>query len=159
MPDFNKPFVVDCDTSCAGFGTVLHQDAGPLAFFNRPFAARHLKLTAYERELIGLVQAVRHWRPYLWGCHFLIHTDHYRLKFRLDQRLSTVLQHQWISMSFGFDFALDYRPSRLNIVVDALSRRGMEEGTTTIPATHALSGPTFALFDDIRRATTAAADA
>jgi hypothetical protein len=28
---------------------------------------RHTKLVAYERELIGLVQAVKHWRAYLWG--------------------------------------------------------------------------------------------
>jgi hypothetical protein len=54
MPDFAKLFVVDCDASGAGFGAVLHQGAGPLAFFSKPFAARHLKLAAYERELIGL---------------------------------------------------------------------------------------------------------
>ena len=55
MPDFAKQFTVDCDASGARFGVVLHQDAGPLAFFSRPFTARHLKLTAYERELIGLI--------------------------------------------------------------------------------------------------------
>jgi hypothetical protein len=60
MPDFDKPFTVDTDASGSGFGAVLHQGVGPLAFFSRPFAARHLKLTAYERELIGVVQAVRH---------------------------------------------------------------------------------------------------
>ena len=60
MPDFAAPFVVDCDASGAGFGAVLHQGARPLAYFSRPFAARHLKLVAYERELIGLVQAIRH---------------------------------------------------------------------------------------------------
>ncbi|XP_066343999.1 uncharacterized mitochondrial protein AtMg00860-like [Miscanthus floridulus] len=90
MPDFDTTFVVDCDASGTGFGAVLHQGAGPLAYFSRPFAARHLKLAAYERELIGLVQAVRHWRPYLWGRPFLVRTDHYSLKFLLDQRLSTV---------------------------------------------------------------------
>jgi hypothetical protein len=65
LPDFSKEFMVDCDASGSGFGAVLHQGAGPLAFYSRPFAARHLKVAAYERELIGLVHAVRHWRPYL----------------------------------------------------------------------------------------------
>ena len=128
MPDFAKQFTVDCDASGVGFGAVLHQDDGPLAFFSRPFAARHLKLTAYEHELIGLVQAIRHWRPYLWGHHFLVRTDHYILKFLLDQCLSTVPQHQWINKLFGFDFAEEYRPGWLNTVVDALSRRDVEDG-------------------------------
>jgi hypothetical protein len=61
MPDFDMSFVVDCDASSIGFGAVLHQGEGPLTFFSRPFTARHHKLAAYERELIGLVQAVRHW--------------------------------------------------------------------------------------------------
>jgi hypothetical protein len=55
MPDFDKPFTVDTDASRSGFNAVLHQGVGPLAFFSRPFAARHLKLTAYERKLIGVV--------------------------------------------------------------------------------------------------------
>jgi hypothetical protein len=52
MPDFDKQFIVDCDASGAGFGAVLHQDVGPLAFFSRPFAARHLKPTADTRQLL-----------------------------------------------------------------------------------------------------------
>lgn len=65
LPNFDNPFTVDCDASGSGFGAVLHQGEGAIAFFSRPFAPRHLKLAAYERELIGLVQAVRHWHPYL----------------------------------------------------------------------------------------------
>jgi len=163
MPDFDKLFMVDCDASGVGFGAVLHQGAGPLPFFSRPFAARHLKLAAYERELIGLVQAVRHSLPYLWGRHFLIRTDHYGLKFLLDQRLSTVPQHQWISKLFGFDFTVEYHPGRLNTVADALSRcdaeHGAEEDSSVGAAMCARSGPTFAFIDDIRRAMATAADA
>ena len=164
MPDFTKPFVVDCDASDAGFGAVLHQGVGPLAYFSRPFAARHINLAAYERELIGLVQAVRHWRPYLWGRHFLVRTDHYSLKFLLDQRLSTVPQHQWISKLFGFDFSVEYRPGRLNIVADALSRRDLADGGAAVLVAAAaaalpVSGPSFDLLDAIRRATAAAPDA
>jgi hypothetical protein len=55
MSDFSSPFMVDCDASGIGFGAILHQGEGPLAFFSHHFAARHHKLTAYERELIGLV--------------------------------------------------------------------------------------------------------
>ena len=84
MPDFDRQFVIDCDTSGAGFSAVLHQGVGPLAFFSRLYAARHVKLAVYECELIGLVQAVRHWRSYLWGCRFLFCTNHYSLKFLLD---------------------------------------------------------------------------
>jgi hypothetical protein len=65
LPDFSKPFIVDCDASGARFGVVLHQDVGPLAFFSRAVTPHHAKLAAYERELIGLVKAIRHWRPYL----------------------------------------------------------------------------------------------
>jgi transposase InsO family protein len=132
---------------------------GPLAYFSKPFAACHLKLATYERELIGLVQVVRHWRPYLWGRHFSVRTDHYSLKFVLDQRMSTVPQHQWISKLFGFDFSVEYRPGRLNIVVDAMSRRDTEGAVedATIAA-RPISSPTFTLLDDIRRATAAAPD-
>ncbi|KAK1644564.1 hypothetical protein QYE76_062369 [Lolium multiflorum] len=163
MPDFDKPFIVDCDASGAGFGAVLHQGDGPLAYFSRPFAARHLKLAAYEQELIGLVQAVRHWRPYLWGRSFRVRTDHYSLKFLLDQRLSTVPQHQWISKLFGFDFTVEYRPGRLNTVADALSRRDADpdaaEGVSDGRLLCIRSGPSFALFDRIRQATVSAPDA
>jgi hypothetical protein len=156
MPDFDKLFIVDCDASGVGFGVVLHQGAGPVAFFSQPIAARHLKLAAYERELIGLVQAVRQWRPYLWGRQFLVRTDHYSLKYILDQCLSTVPQHQWISKLFGFDFTVEYRPGRLNTVADALSQRDAEHAQDDAAGLGAMcvqSGPTFAFLDDIRRAT------
>ena len=52
--------IFNCDASSDGFGAILHQDARPFAFFSHQFAMRHLKFVAYERELIGLVQAMRH---------------------------------------------------------------------------------------------------
>jgi hypothetical protein len=65
LPDFSEPFVVECDASNSGFGAVIHQGEGPIAYFSRPVAIRHHALAAYHRELIGLVQAVRHWCTYL----------------------------------------------------------------------------------------------
>jgi hypothetical protein len=59
MPDFSKRFMVDCDAFGAGFGTVLHQGDGAIAFFSRAVAPHHQKLPTYECGLIGLIKAVR----------------------------------------------------------------------------------------------------
>jgi len=145
LPNFSRRFVVDCDASGSGFGAVLHQGNGAIAFFSRAVAPHHAKLPAYERELIGLVKAVRHWCPYLWGRSFAVPTDHWSLKFLLDQRLTTIPQHTWVSKLFGYDFSVKYQPGKQNVAADALSRRDEE-----VLAVHALSVPQFSLFDDLR---------
>ena len=147
MPDFAKPFVVECDASSHGFGAVLLQDGHPIAFFSRLVAPRHRALAAYERELIGLVQAFRHWRPYLWGRRFSVKTDHYSLKYLLDQRLATIPQHHWVGKLLGFDFSVEYKPGATNAVADTLSRRDTEDG-----ALLALSAPRFDFVDRLRQA-------
>jgi hypothetical protein len=116
---------------------------------------------AYEGELIGVVQAVRHWWPYLWGRHFVIRTDHFSLKYLLGQCLSTVPQHQWVSKLFGFDFDVEYQPGRLNMVADALSRKDAEAALAALcaAAVTAMSGPSFAFLDEIHREGAAAPDA
>jgi hypothetical protein len=108
LPDFDRDFVVECDALGIGLGAVLHQGSGSVAFFSHQLAPRYTKLTSYERELIRLVQAVRHWRPYLWGHPFLIKTNHFSLKFLLDPRLATIPQHQWASKLIGFDFRIEF---------------------------------------------------
>jgi hypothetical protein len=145
LPDFSKQFVIECDASGSGFGAVLHQGDGPIAFFSRLVAAHQVKLPAYERELIGLVKVVRHWRPYIWGRFFTIHTDHFSLKYILDQRLTTIPQHTWVSKLFGYDFAVEYRQGRFNVVADALSRRDEDE-----MAVHIISSPSFMLYEQLR---------
>jgi len=149
LPDFAKPFIVECDASGSGFGAVLHQGDGAIAFSSRAIAPRHQALAAYERELIGLVFAVRHWRPYLWGRPFVVKTDHASLKFLLDQRRATIPQHHWVSKLLGFDFTVQYKPGRTNVVADALSRRDADAGLNSI------SAPSFDLFAEFRAANVA----
>jgi hypothetical protein len=144
LPDFTKRFYVDCDASGTGFGAVLHQGDGPVSYFSRAIAPHHAKLPAYERELIGLVKAVRNWRPYLWGRSFTVRTDHRSLKFILDQRLTTIPQHTWVTKLFGYDLDVVYHPGKQNTAADALSRR--DEDLSVF----ALSAASFDIFDTLR---------
>jgi hypothetical protein len=146
LPNFDKPFIVNCDASGTGFGAVLHQEAGPIALYSRPVAPQHSKLAAYKRELIDLVKAVRHWRLYLWSRSFVVRTDHYALRFLLDQCLSTIPQHTWVSKLFGYDFIVEFNPDRMNTVADALSRCKEDQAGVLL-----LSTPTFQFFDDFRK--------
>ena len=79
----------------------------------------------------------------------MVRTDHYSLKFLLDQRLSMIPQHHWASKLLGFDFRVEFKPGKQNIVADALSRRDAEPGVVM-----ALSAPQFSLFDELHQATT-----
>jgi hypothetical protein len=57
---------------------------------------------------------------------------------------------------FGFDLTVEYRPRRLNMVADALSRRDAEhasEDTVGLGAMCVHSDPSFAFINDVRHAT------
>jgi hypothetical protein len=102
--------MVDCDASGAGFDAILHQGAGQLTFFSHIITLHHAKLIAYEREIIRLVKAVRHWRPYLWTRPCIVRTNPFSLKYLLDQWLSTIPQHTWVSKPFGYQFTVEFKP-------------------------------------------------
>jgi hypothetical protein len=76
----------------------------------------------------------------------VVRTYHFSLKYLLDQRLATIAQHHWVSKILGFDFSIEYKPGRANIVADALSHR--EEDM----AICAISAPTFDIMQEIRLA-------
>ncbi|KAG6536522.1 hypothetical protein ZIOFF_001580 [Zingiber officinale] len=145
LPDFSKSFVVDCDASDMGIGAILQQEGRPIAFFSRPLPQRHKKLPAYEKELVGLAKAIHHWRAYLWGYKFLVRTDHYSLKFLLEQQITNSPQQHWISKLLGFDFLIEYQAGRNNVATDSLSRRDNNNGQLT-----AISMPKLNLIEGIQ---------
>ncbi|KAF3679762.1 hypothetical protein FXO38_02611 [Capsicum annuum] len=112
-------YVIPLDAFDIVLGIKWLQTLGPIPWdfalltmsFQALVADRHLKLPAYERLLIGLTKAVLLWKPYLLGRAFLIQTDHYNLKYLLDQRLTTSPQQHWLSKLMRFDFGWNTRMS------------------------------------------------
>ncbi|GAU45110.1 hypothetical protein TSUD_183180 [Trifolium subterraneum] len=82
-----------------GIGAILMQEKRPLAYFSKALGVRNLTKSAYEKELMVVVLAIQHWRPYLLA-----------------------EQQNWSAELLGYDFDIIYKPGRLNRGVDALSR-------------------------------------
>ena len=69
-PDAGRPFVLDTDASNVGVGAVLSQGVGegerPVAYFSRTLSRAERNYCVTRRELLAVVLAVRHFRPYIW---------------------------------------------------------------------------------------------
>lgn len=122
MPDFSKEFVLETDACHNGVGAVLMQEGRPITYLSKVLAPRHLSLSTYEKELMAVIMAVQKWRYYLLGHKFVIKTDHEALKYLMEQKMTTLLQHKWLSKLLGYDYSVIYKKGKDNLVADALSR-------------------------------------
>jgi hypothetical protein len=133
LPDFTKQFMIECDASGGGLGAILMQEKRPIAYFSKALGARNLTKSAYEKELMAMVLAIQHWRPYLLGRKFIVSTDQKSLKQLMQQRIVTMEQQNWAAKLLGYDFDIVYKQGKLNKGADALSR--MYEGAELAPIT------------------------
>jgi len=122
LPVFDKQFMVETDACGQGIRAVLMQKGHPLAYISRQLKGKQLHLSIYEKELLAFIFAVRKWRHYLLPSHFIIKTDQRSLKYLLEQRLNTPVQQQWLPKLLEFDYEIQYRQGKENLVADALSR-------------------------------------
>ena len=121
LPNFKAPFVVETDASGTGMGAVLSQGGHPIALFSKQFCPRMANSSTYVRELAAITAAVKKWRQYLLGHHFIILTDHRSLRELMNQAMHTPKQHRYLAHLLGFNYTIQYRSGRANVVADALS--------------------------------------
>ncbi|PRQ41877.1 putative nucleotidyltransferase, Ribonuclease H [Rosa chinensis] len=143
LPDFTKKFDVECDASGLGIGAVLSQEGHPIAYLSKALAPKHLALSVYDKEMLAVVFAVEHWRPYLLGHPFRIITDHRTIQYFLNQRITTPAQQKWLLKLLGYDYTIVYKSGNTNIVPDALSRQG------ELNSLMGVSSPVFEFINDI----------
>lgn len=145
LPDFSTRFVLETEASGSAMGAVLMQHNHPIAFFSENFCTRPLRSSTYVRELHAITTAVMKWRQYLLVHRFIIFTDHKSLKELIAQVIQTPEQQVYLSKLLGYDFTIQYKTGKTNIVADALSR-------IEIPTGHCLmlSMPQFIFLDDLR---------
>jgi len=56
------------------------------------------------------------------GTHFIIETDHFRLKYIIEQKISTPIQSRLLPKLLGLDYEIVYRKGKENTTADSLLR-------------------------------------
>ena len=79
--------------------------------------------STYEKEMLAILHAIEKWRHYLLSSQFIIKIDHSSLKLFLEQRFSYPEQNKWLTKLLGYDFVIEYKKRKENVVADALSRQ------------------------------------
>ena len=80
FPDFSLQFILDTDASDVGISAVLSQlqeDASErvIAYASRVLTRPERHYCVIRKELLAVVFFTRHFRPYLLGSNFRLHTD------------------------------------------------------------------------------------
>jgi RNase H-like domain found in reverse transcriptase/Reverse transcriptase (RNA-dependent DNA polymerase) len=129
MPDQSKPFQIESDASKVATGAVLTQldlngDRHPIAFLSKTFSETEKKYEIYNRELLGIIWALKEWRHYIQGSGHttIVYSDHKNLTyFQTAQKLND-RQARWSLYLSGFDLKLIHLPGTKMVQSDTLSR-------------------------------------
>jgi hypothetical protein len=116
------------DASTTAMGAVLQQRTQdtwqPLAFFSKKMNTSQQKYSAYDRQLLAIYEAVKHFRHMLEARHVVIFTDHKPLTYAFSQKRDKCTPRQFNHLDFISQFTTDIRhvSGQNNVVADALSR-------------------------------------
>ena len=126
------PIILATDASKIGWGGVLQQlqndgTRRPARFESGIWNDIERKYDAVKLECRGLLKALKKFRFWLFGRHFLVETDAQTLVWLVNQPpndLPNAILTRWLAYICLFDFDVRHVPGNKNSVADALSRRG-----------------------------------
>ena len=128
-PDPGRQFVLTTDASAVGIGAELAQrtPAGlqPVTYFSRTLSKSERNYSTYDRELLAMVGAIRHFRHHLLGTRFTLRSDHRPLQFLQTTKDPWGIRRRarWLEDQ-QYNFTLEHVKGTQNPVADALSRIG-----------------------------------
>ena len=129
-PSPSAPVALTTDASDYAVGAVCEQWVGgawqPLAFFSKQLRDCEKKYSTFDRELLGLFLATRHFRFLFEGRQFTAFVDHKPLTFAMSKTSEPWSGRQQRQLSAISEFTTDIQhlAGKDNLVADCLSRAG-----------------------------------
>jgi len=125
-PDFDQEFFLATDASNYALGCVLSQGKigkdKSIAYASRVLNTSEINYSTLEKECLGIVFGIKHYRPYLWGKKFKVITDHKQLVWLFNVSDMNSRLARWRILLQEFDYEIIYKPGSEHSNTDALSR-------------------------------------
>lgn len=126
-PTPNGVFSVSVDASGEGLGVVVEQKQNDvnrvIAYASRTLTASERNYCTTRRELLAVVFALKKFRHYLLGRHFIVKTDHASLQWLRKTPEPISQAARWLALIEEFDFEVQHVAGARHQHADALSRR------------------------------------
>jgi transposase InsO family protein len=126
-PNPKIQYVLDTDASAVGVGAVLSQiqegKERAVAYYSKTLSPAERNYCVTRRELLAVVKAMKHFRPYLYGQKFRLRSDHASLRWLCRRQEPSAQVARWLEILAEFQYQLEHRPGNKHGNADALSRR------------------------------------
>ena len=125
-PNSKGDFLLDTDASGIGIGVVLSQvqdgQEKVIGYFSRTLSKSERRYCVTRRELLAVVEAVKHFHHYLYGFPFVVRTDHGSLRWLLNFRNLEGQLARWSELLGTYNFTLIHRAGKQHANAEFLSR-------------------------------------
>ncbi|GMF42897.1 unnamed protein product [Phytophthora fragariaefolia] len=168
VADRDRPFHVVYDASDFAIGCDLmqydHEGRDCVVYYqSRQSKLAKRNYPVHDKDILAIKYALAKFQVHLLGIRpIVVYTDHASLRTTIKSPHISQRMARWLSFFAEYNFQVEYKPGRLNVVVDALSRRpdyAVHKADANAIGVVRASTHSSSLLDDVRSAYANDADA
>jgi len=130
-PDPAKEYILDTEPSDCSVGAVLSQVQGGsevvVAYYSKTLAAAVKNYCTTRKELLAVVKAVKHFRPYLFERTFRLRTYHASLIWLCKRAEPSSQVARWLDILAELSYRIEHHAGRNHGNADGMSHRPVED--------------------------------